>query len=780
LQHPAGIDLDISASGNGVLVYGVDPSGPAALRLMVGEKVVAIGGTTVAHLSDKAELDRIVQQSTGGDTLVLKLLGREEITPISREMDRHTKIQRRLSLASMVNPNVRDVGVPTIPNDAMPMRRASINNERIAENRRVNNEFMGQDAGMKTGFGTDATQLSTEFKAQRRLSAELSQVVSKEVKGEGAGTSAYGYDATQAQAERSAQRRLSEYRRVNQQVAPGAGRYDMPHDEIVTRRVKKAQDGAAAVRRQRGVAFAGYGERTGYSTEATQLRTEGSAGTHLHEVRRVNEQARGANVGQKTLYDGTAQNVVLARRNSLEIKDLRAVNEQILLGPGTAPPTIPLDNVEHRRASIGQAQVTDVAMVNEQFRGEHVGQKPLLSSDGAEMQSQQRAQRRLSQQMAHNGEQWGEFAGQTTGFTTGAKAFELAKAAPRRKLVNQQIAGVGAGKLSADDVEFRRASTSQAQIEALRRVNEQFRGEHVGQRTGFTSDATQLQTEGRAQVETHNYLRVNHQLRGPTHGEKTNVGYDAKLVQLAANAPKRQLERAGIMLGRATPSDFAATGGVDAECGAAAGPSWRPMSEDVGVHFSDLDGIESDDDEEVELIDPVVIQTILTSIYRSAWKADLSAVPAHYMLPNTALTRVQFKYPLTVEEVTEAVGRLKMFLAKEGAAKSPADYYGEAKQDDFGRVTVRAFLETCDPHGCIARYHTDRAGMRATQLQELAADEERVLAESHALRAKVVALEAEAEEEGKAQARNARAKFTSMGATARTKHSRSNKMAFEN
>mmetsp|Transcript_6638 Transcript_6638/g.19679 ORF Transcript_6638/g.19679 Transcript_6638/m.19679 type:complete len:637 (-) Transcript_6638:103-2013(-) len=75
-----------------------------------------------------------------------------------------------------------------------------------------------------------------------------------------------------------------------------------------------------------------------------------------------------------------------------------------------------------------------------------------------------------------------------------------------------------------------------ASIAAYRRVNEQARGEHAGQKTAVNADARFIVDNIRTQQTVHDANRVVGEVRGEFAGQKTNVSFDSRHIQAELGA----------------------------------------------------------------------------------------------------------------------------------------------------------------------------------------------------------------------------------------------------
>lgn len=435
--------------------------------------------------------------------------------------------QRQVAAVRMVNATQR--GELAGQKTAFSTDSAQLSTEISAQSavnfeRRVNEQARGPDAGKPTGFGTDSKEMC------RQMDAPSMPVHNGQVRGELAGlpTSVFA-DSTHIKSEMAAQNVVADYRRINEQCRTDGAAAHIPADAVDFTRSKNAQRNVAAVRmvneQARG---ANVGEKTMFSSDSRQLSGEMRAQTTIADASRVSEQARGELAGQKTRFNADAREVQRQMANQQSVAEQQRVNVQVLnVGAGT----IPADSIEVTRARVGQTNVFSARRVNEQVRSELAGQKNGFSTNSANMFSVSAAQKSTAAYSRVSEQARGQLAGQKTAFNGDAMNIVLARDAPKPKLVNDQVKHVGRGYLPTDMPELVRLRS----IEAAGASERERRAASKG-KSNFGAGSKQFSYIASAPKQA----GVNQQIRGEGAGT-SKFGHGSIQMAAVAAAPKQAL-----------------------------------------------------------------------------------------------------------------------------------------------------------------------------------------------------------------------------------------------
>jgi len=214
-------------------------------------------------------------------------------------------------------------------------------------------------------------------------------------------------------------------------------------------------------------------------------------GVSLMRLRSARSAVAGENKYHKFCFKCSVCGITLSLKNSQQKGDQIFCAQHV---PKEVP-TATADRADLNRIKEGPK----IATVNQQFRGELVGQKPNIDMESA--------------------------------------AIKNATAAPKIDTVNQQFRGELVGQKSNIDMESSAIKNATA-APKVNTVNEQFRGELVGQKTNIDMESAAIKNATAApKVNT-----VNEQFRGELVGQKTNLDMESHAIKNATAAPKLEVE----------------------------------------------------------------------------------------------------------------------------------------------------------------------------------------------------------------------------------------------
>lgn len=218
--------------------------------------------------------------------------------------------------------------------------------------------------------------------------------------------------------------------------------------------------------------------------------------------------------------------------------DVNKINVQVT---GVPPATITTKDVSFAQVARGQKNVASVRMINEQARGPSPGEQTNVDFHSVTIQQQVNAPKvdTVNEQIKCSDR---PFVKIDSVHVQGEMQVQNYVADLKR--VNEQCnPHAGIGTIPSDSVENVRTAYNQANTANVRMVNEQIRGEHAGERTLYSTDGVQIETEMSAQSATHAYRRVNEQARGELAGVKTEFNYDARELQRQMTQQKAAVEQ---------------------------------------------------------------------------------------------------------------------------------------------------------------------------------------------------------------------------------------------
>jgi len=170
------------------------------------------------------------------------------------------------------------------------------------------------------------------------------------------------------------------------------------------------------------------------------------------------------------------------------------------------PKEVPTPTADRQDINLAKA-VPKVDTVNQQFRGELVGQKPQIDTESANIKN--------------------------------------ATSAPKVDTVNQQLRGELVGQKGQIDTESMGVKNAMS-APKVAVVNEQLRGELVGQKGQIDTESMGLKNA----MSAPKVAVVNEQFRGELHGQKPNIDSESMGLKNALQAPKVE-QQLGIQRGDA-------------------------------------------------------------------------------------------------------------------------------------------------------------------------------------------------------------------------------------
>eukprot|EP00729_Bicosta_minor_P003461 gene3461-10662_t len=476
----------------------------------------------------------------GGADLSICYPERGSIPANSVEQTRTANAQARIANVRMVNDQVRAVDAGTMPSDGIEFARTATNQANVANVRMVNEQVRGANAGEKTEFDMSSKQLSAEANSQRRV-ADYSRV-NEQARGANPGKQHYfSTDSKQLSGEAAAQQIVADYTRVNEQVTFGMTAATIPADSVDNVRTREAGDNMWNVRQvNEQVRGANAGEKTLFDLSSKQLSTEGAAQVAVAKYVRVSEQARGELAGMQTAYDLEAREMMRHQHQQSEVRSYGIVNEQVkAVGPGT----IPADSVDNVRSRAAGDNMWNVRQVNEQVRGELSGLPTYYNTDSAQMSTEATAQRRVNETSRVNEQARGEFAGMKTAIDGSSERMVAAANVPKVALVNQQVKHVGRGKIPHDAAYYRHVSKFNQERADTNEMAKKQRGtsSHGAGAMRFKTIAAAPKPASMATSS-----------RGEYAGKKTGYGIGSVAYQNSVNAPKAALVNQQVRFGSKT------------------------------------------------------------------------------------------------------------------------------------------------------------------------------------------------------------------------------------
>jgi len=174
-------------------------------------------------------------------------------------------------------------------------------------------------------------------------------------------------------------------------------------------------------------------------------------------------------------------------------------------------PTSTADRADLNRIKEGPKLDT----VNQQFRGELVGQAPKIDMESAAIKNAQSAPKidTVNQQFR------GELVGQTPKIDMESAAIKNAQAAPKVGVVNEQFRGELVGQAPKMDIESAAIKNAQA-APKVGVINEQVRGELAGQAPKMDLDSSAIKNALNApKVEQNLFVKKGDQDLEPTKGD---------------------------------------------------------------------------------------------------------------------------------------------------------------------------------------------------------------------------------------------------------------------
>jgi len=766
-----GATFGLGSSGEGMVVMTVAANGPASKLLAVGDVVVSMNGEDVTNLPNKLAVDAVVTAHSHKpvvDLVVAQAVKMRNKAPGSgggrhdqvRDVNHHRSVkqQRRLSLSSMVNEQVRDMPEHTTHYDNVDIHRSTTQQQEVSKMRRVSQEFRGEHVGQHTGFGDQSMVHHKHVADQDNFDSHVR--VNEQMVGGGGRRHSMDASAVNVANNLASQAHTHKARRVSEQIrGETAGQqtlYDGEGRDVL--RVGAAQKMVQDDQRINDQVRSHHAHAYGHA--GVNQMTVAKAQGHASKQRRVSEQIRGETAGQATLFDNSAREYKRHTGNHTEISNYLRVNQQVKsVGVGQ----LPHDHIPNRRASIGQLQVADVRMVNEQVRGEHAGQTTLLGMDGAQLSTEAHAQRRVSVDRRVNNEFRGEHVGTSAAghhrldLKTGPGGMPVFEQKPQtqRVLVNEQNRVGGArGNIPHDAMENRRASIGQDLVADVRMVNEMLKGEHAGKSTQFKMDSTELATKASAQKRISKQVRVGNEARGELAGQRTSVGFDSQSVVLAHTAPKSVRVNDAYRMQTRTPGPDGADArhidklqNWDAEGG---------ELEEIVTGFGAWGDSESEEEEDV---DPKESLRLLQKVYKSAETACKNKTPMTFTPHQRLLTAEQLRAKVSAKDVFLAIGTMWTFK-NPNTPMNVNEMFTELILDADDKCTLNHMLSTFEPmevcqEAVAAKKAAYAAGfgnsVAATQLAALHAGKQTIIRRSKVSK--------DGMEEAKALGRTALAKF---------------------
>jgi hypothetical protein len=442
---------------------------------------------------------------------------------------------RLTASVNVVNNEVRGVGGHgTIPEDAVEFVRAARNGQQLRNVRMVNEQARGADVGAQHYFGADSKQLSDEAKAQTSVASY--RRVSEQARGELAGQQTkYGLGAREVNRQQQNQVEYSKGKMVNEQARGAPELVGQPTkfstDSKQLSTETAAQHQIAAFRRVNEQArgeFAGL--PTKFDMSSKQLSDETKAQTSVASYRRVSEQARGELAGQQTKYGLGAREVNRQQQNQVEYSKGKMVNEQ---ARGVGRAYLPADSEPNVRAKAASGLVSDVRMINEQFRGgELTGRQNRFGGDAVQFTTDAYSQGVVADYRRVSNEARGELAGRKAGLTAESKSIASVLAAPKVQLVNNQVKHVGRGYVPFNSASSRHVVKYNAEQQQQAALDRARAGRSLYGYQGM--EMARVSNAPKPAATTAN-------LRAPDAGKRTGFGADSQLMRLASKAPKRAL-----------------------------------------------------------------------------------------------------------------------------------------------------------------------------------------------------------------------------------------------
>lgn len=220
----------------------------------------------------------------------------------------------------------------------------------------------------------------------------------------------------------------------------------------------------------------------------------------VHSVRRVNEQLRGAECGQKAGVRADAAQISTEMAAQKNVNEYKRYNQN-----KESKPTLPANTVDNVRTANVQRNVANVRIVNNQVRGPGAGERTLFAADATQLSTESAAQQTIADYTRVNY----TVNKAATAPTLPANTVDNVRTANAQRnvsdirIVNEQVRGANPGywgnHFGQGGVQLQTESLAQSNVSQIRRVNEQARGEHAGEKNLFDVNAREMQRQITAQ-----------------------------------------------------------------------------------------------------------------------------------------------------------------------------------------------------------------------------------------------------------------------------------------